>query len=171
MGEGGPRVGGKAGVAMRVLTDRTGSQRKKSSRPCAGAVVFASLLTICCGKGAVAQYQTLQITLTLPPGVQGAIYNAQVSAAGGIAPYSASITSGALPPGLNLVRVDASTGAITGTPSAMGTFPFTLSITDATRMSASRPLSLTVAGPQGGSRLRITSSSRPRRVLGHPAQS
>jgi len=134
---------------MLVLTDRSCSHRKKSGRPSAGAVVFATLLALCCSRGA-ARAQTLQITVTtLPPGVQGATYTAQVSAAGGTAPYSGSITSGALPPGLNLIRVDASTGAITGTPSAMGTFPFTLSITDVAGRAASQPFSLTIAGPQG----------------------
>src|SRR6266851_626631 len=134
---------------MLVLTDRSCSHRKKSGRPSAGAVVFATLLALCCSRGA-ARAQTLQITVTtLPPGVHGATYTARVSAAGGTAPYSGSITSGALPPGLNLIRVDASTGAITGTPSAMGTFPFTLSITDVAGRAASQPFSLTIAGPQG----------------------
>jgi hypothetical protein len=55
-------------------------------------------------------------TTSLPPGVVGTSYAAAVSASGGTPPYTYSITSGALPPGL---EGNPLTGAITGTPSAI----------------------------------------------------
>ena len=48
------------------------------------------------------------------------------TAANGTAPYSYAITAGALPPGVTL----ASTGSLSGTPSATGNFTFTLTATD-----------------------------------------
>ena len=64
---------------------------------------------------------TLQITTTspLPSGQEGQNYYSALAASGGQAPYTWSITSGALPIGLIL---GASTGAISGTPAQSGNF-------------------------------------------------
>ncbi|MFD0724952.1 putative Ig domain-containing protein [Lysobacter brunescens] len=72
-------------------------------------------------------------TITLPAttlagGTLGAPYTASITAAsGGTAPYAYAVTAGALPGGLTL---NPSTGAITGTPSALGTFNFSVTATD-----------------------------------------
>ena len=88
------------------------------------------------GPFAGSQAYTLTIappTLTLPPttlpdGTLGAAYSATLNAAsGGTAPYGYAITAGALPTGLTL---NASTGEIGGTPSALGTFNFSITATD-----------------------------------------
>jgi hypothetical protein len=63
---------------------------------------------------------------TLPAATLGTAYNQTVTAAGGVAPYTFSVSSGALPLGLTL---DANTGALTGTPTAGGTFAFTIKAT------------------------------------------
>ncbi len=60
---------------------------------------------------------------TLPPAPQGAPYRQTVVATGGATPYTYTISSGALPPGLTL---NASTGQISGTPSTIGNFSFTI---------------------------------------------
>lgn len=66
--------------------------------------------------------------VVLPGGVLGAAYTGNTGpASGGTAPYAYSINAGALPGGLTL---NPSTGAITGTPSALGTFNFTVTATD-----------------------------------------
>jgi uncharacterized protein (TIGR03437 family) len=62
---------------------------------------------------------------TLPSGVQGSFYGEALAVAGGTAPYSWALSSGALPPGLSLVG-----GAITGTPTAPASYNFTLQVTD-----------------------------------------
>ncbi len=64
----------------------------------------------------------------LTGGTLGAAYSAAIApASGGIAPYAYAVTVGALPGGLTL---NAATGAITGTPSALGTFNFSITATD-----------------------------------------
>lgn len=72
---------------------------------------------------------TLQLApASLPNGTTGTVYASQVlSAAGGTAPHSFTVSTGALPDGLNL----ATTGALSGTPAAHGSSTFTVTATDA----------------------------------------
>jgi hypothetical protein len=67
-------------------------------------------------------------TASVPNGSTGASYNANVNASGGLQPYSWSITSGSLPPGLNFNNNN--TLNISGTPTTTGTYNFTLQVTD-----------------------------------------
>jgi len=85
-------------------------------------------------------------TTTLPGGTVGVAYppNTMLQASGGIQPYSWSIASGNLPPGLNL---DPPTGTIYGTPQTAGTFPFTATVTDGADNTGSGLLSITVVLP------------------------
>jgi len=66
-----------------------------------------------------------------------------LAAKGGTLPYAWSITSGTLPSGLTF---DSTSGRIAGTPTAEGTFDFTVQVTDAGPpvQTASRALSLTI---------------------------
>ncbi len=71
-------------------------------------------------------------TITLAPtsfpiGVIGTAYNQMIMASGGMAPYTFTVLDGALPTGLNLN----SGGLLTGTPTVLGTFNFTVMATDA----------------------------------------
>ena len=70
-----------------------------------------------------------QITLS-PPQLTSAVidsaYNETLSASGGVAPYTYTVTYGALPPGLTL----SGSGTISGSPQAGGTFPITATATD-----------------------------------------
>ncbi len=65
---------------------------------------------------------------TLAGGTLGAAYSAAITpASGGTSPYAYAVTAGALPGGLTL---NTASGAITGTPSALGTFNFSITATD-----------------------------------------
>ena len=66
-------------------------------------------------------------TSSLPNGAINKYYNQSLSASGGVPKYSWSIISGALPNGLTL---NTSTGVITGKPTAVGTFNFTVQVID-----------------------------------------
>jgi len=77
-------------------------------------------------------------------------YSVTLGASGGNAPYSWSITGGALPAGPG--GLDAATGAITGTPSApVSATPLTFRVQDSssTALSATANLTLTISSPTG----------------------
>jgi hypothetical protein len=78
---------------------------------------------------------TLTVTTTsLADGTVGTIYSQQLSASGGVTPYTWSIDSGSLPAGLSLT---AATGEISGTPTSSGTSSFTVKVTDSDTPTAS----------------------------------
>ena len=81
---------------------------------------------------------------TLADGTVGASYSQTISASGGGAPYSYSVSGGALPNGLLL---DSSTGEIAGTPTSEGTSNFTVTATDVNDCTGSRTYSITVNQP------------------------
>ena len=68
----------------------------------------------------------------LPGGYTGTPYSQQLSAAGGVAPYSWQVTGGSLPPGLTL----SPSGLVSGTPTATGTYSFTANVTDSQNPAA-----------------------------------
>jgi hypothetical protein len=65
-------------------------------------------------------------TASLPSGVVGSFYSAALMVSGGQTSLVWSVSAGALPAGLAL---NSSSGAINGTPTAAGSFPFTVSVT------------------------------------------
>ena len=64
--------------------------------------------------------------VTLPNGTLLFAYFQTITASGGTAPYTFAITAGTLPTGLTL----SSAGVLSGTPTALGTFNFTVTATD-----------------------------------------
>ena len=79
---------------------------------------------------------------TLAPGQVGVSYATGVFADGGVPPYRWSLIGGQLPPGLSLTT---SPGRITGTPTAAGTFSFTLRVDDDGGQTATRQFSITIS--------------------------
>ncbi len=79
---------------------------------------------------------------SLGAGTTGSPYSAAVSASGGTAPYTYSVTSGSLPTGMSL---NAATGAISGTPTTNQTANFTLTVTDANGASGTQAYSINIA--------------------------
>ena len=88
---------------------------------------------------------SLSVTTTsLPNGVVGIGYSTKLAATGGAPPYSWTVTSGTLPPGLSL----GSDGTISGTPTTAGSYgPYVFTVTDSNITTAlSGQLSITVTG-------------------------
>jgi hypothetical protein len=79
------------------------------------------------------------INLILPPAISCApnsgprllnqYYSAQCSVAGGAPPYNWTVSSGALPPGINLTSQGTS-ALIAGTPTVASVYPYTISVAD-----------------------------------------
>ena len=108
----------------------------------AGTTTISATLSGVSGSTSLTVAAPLSITTTsLAGGKIGVAYSATVAATGGVTPYNWSVSAGTLPAGLTL----ASTGAITGTPTASGTSSFTVQVTDAGGRTATRNLSIVIA--------------------------
>jgi hypothetical protein len=96
-----------------------------------------------------------------PSGVVGTTYFSQLSASGGVTPYSWSISSGSLPPGLT---INSATGLISGTPTTAGVFGFAALVTDSagTKATASFVIDITATT----SPLTLTTSTLPAGTVG-----
>ncbi len=89
------------------------------------------------------------IASVLPTAAQNVLYSVALTVTGGTVgppgnPYNFQVTSGSLPPGLVLNEKD---GTLQGTPSANGTFNFTVGATDSSNVSTSRSFTLVVRPP------------------------
>ncbi|MEU9341691.1 putative Ig domain-containing protein [Streptomyces sp. NPDC048278] len=100
-------------------------------------------------------------TSSLPQGTFGKDYGAQLTAAGGTAPYVWTLM-GTLPDDLTL----GSNGSITGRPQATGSFPFSVQATDSSKppLTTTKTLTLTVVASLGI----ITTSPLPHALTGKP---
>ena len=112
-----------------------------------GSYTFAILLT---DHGSQQAQQSFTILVTANPisittgnlrGILGTAFSQTLTATGGIAPYTWSLAGGILPPGLTLSPA----GVLSGTPSTAGSFPVTLSVTDATNVNAQQSVTIGVA--------------------------
>ena len=87
-------------------------------------------------------------TTALPVGTVGTVYLATLAVIGGTSPYSNwAVASGSLPPGLTL---NASTGAISGTPTTIAGSPFSFAVTVQDSMgivSAAQSLKIAISAP------------------------
>jgi Domain of unknown function (DUF4082)/Putative Ig domain/Bacterial Ig-like domain (group 2) len=116
------------------------------------SAIAAGSTTISATLGAISGNTTLTVqtgsltiaTGSLASGTVGTAYTVNLAATGGTLPYTWALASGSLPTGLTL---NASTGAIAGTPSLAGTYNFTARVTDATNpvQTVTKALSIIVA--------------------------
>jgi hypothetical protein len=95
-------------------------------------------------------------TTSLPAASEFNAYSVTLQASGGVPNLTWKVSSGSLP---SWATLNASTGAISGTPNASGTANFSVTVTDADGVSsAGQALSLTVNSPPA---LTITTTSLP----------
>ncbi len=76
-----------------------------------------------------------------------------LAAAGGVKPYSWAITAGSAPPGATLD----STGVLSGTTTATGSYTFTATVTDSAKTTASKSFTIRITPPP----LTITTTTLP----------
>jgi len=84
-------------------------------------------------------------TISLGNGVKDAAYSSLIQAAGGTAPYVFSLMSGTLPEGLSMND----SGYITGIPVTVGTFAFTVKVTDNNSDTLSKAFTLVIDATSG----------------------
>ena len=84
----------------------------------------------------------LELSGTLPTADVGVTYNATLNVSGGTAPYTFSISWGALPPGLAL---GPRTGTISGQATKAGAYNFGVHVTDSSDQRGGHPFLITVA--------------------------
>src|SRR5450755_3592880 len=93
-----------------------------------------------------AQGVQMQITpASLPLGQQGNMYGEAFNAAGGTAPYTWSVSTGTLPPGITMNG----NGNFVGIPTAAGSFNFAVSATDANGNTTTGNFSVNIAAASG----------------------
>jgi hypothetical protein len=155
-----------------------GSERSTGSAGFTARVKFASstilillillILSSCTAVGG----PPLQVkTVSLQRGTVGTAYQAIMHAAGGVAPYNWTITTGSLPLGLTL---DPS-GVISGTPSQAVNSTVTVQVTDNGGQSVARNFVITVVrggwgAPPPPAALQVLSPSVPPAKVGAPYQ-
>jgi hypothetical protein len=94
---------------------------------------------------ALTQHVVAPVMLAVPPLANGAVgvsYNQPLAASGGTAPYTYAVTSGSLPPGVTL---DTSTGVLSGTPTATGSYSFTITVNDVNHFTGSQAYTVVVS--------------------------
>ncbi len=111
------------------------------------ALILCVFLAACGGGGSKPTPAGAPVVLptSLPNGAINVPYSTQVGVAQGTGtpPFTLSISAGSLPDGLSL---NSTSGAITGTPTTIGTASFTVSATDARSLTGTRNLSINIRG-------------------------
>jgi uncharacterized protein (TIGR03437 family) len=118
------------------------------------AGAYAVIVTVTSGGLNVSTGLSLIIANPLPLSISGASlatgtvnvpYSQALSATGGVPPYTWSVNSGALPPGLSL----SASGVVSGTPTTLGNFSFGVQVTDTAGVVATASTSLAIQTPPG----------------------
>ena len=99
-------------------------------------------------------------------GMVGGAFASDFFVSGGAAPYTWSVASGQLPPGLSLQTTAGPRDAnneLAGTPTTAGTYTFTMKLTDYDGQQATQTFTATIDPP-----LQITSTTLPAGTVGKP---
>lgn len=106
-------------------------------------LVWLALLLAACAGELGSQGEALRfLAVDVPDAIVDEPYRAPVHAVGGLRPYDFRLEQGSLPPGLELVG-----GVLQGTPTEVGTYEFTLAVSDANLSSTFEEFRLRVVDP------------------------
>lgn len=131
-----------------------------------GVLLLPLLLAACAGKTGTSVSSSvgaLVVQSAVTPATLNSAYTAKVTATGGAAPYTFTVASGSLPPGVSL---SPDSGIISGTPTTTGSFDATIRVADSDTQPqvVSHPLSITV----GSSTVTLITTSLPSATVGTP---
>jgi hypothetical protein len=130
-------------------------------------IIACALLLVCamlnasCGfitQSEAGQRSTNNLTLSgnFPGGVTNQAYNSVLTVSGGTAPYQFNLKSGSLPAGVSL---NATTGSVSGTPTAPGSYIFEVEVTDAPESHhGAQNFAISVSSGGGGRGIHVTVS-------------
>jgi len=118
-------------------------RKKRFGRRAWPALALALALLAAGGLPALAQDTQLKFdTKNVDDGTVGLPYKSRIQMIGGTPPYKWQLGSGSsLPPGLALKKLK---GVIVGTPTTLGTFTFTVRVTDSPGAAANRDFTITI---------------------------
>src|ERR1035438_6386150 len=123
-------------------------------------LLTAAFLTVSCGTVAQAagvdkqSKKVLVLSGTFPQATLSQSYNAVLTVSGGNSPYSFSIKTGTLPPGL---RLNPTTGSLSGTPMLAGSFSFEVIATDSPAGDeGSQKFEMIVGSGKGGGSVKVS---------------
>jgi large repetitive protein len=122
-------VGPNIMAAIRDMGSGTNHQKVKG--PAANALSPASFTPIPVGE-------------VLGGGIVAVAYSETLTAQGGTPAYTFSLNSGSLPPGLSLTGA---TGVITGTPTTVGVYVFTIQVLDSLGYTGTQTFSIAIVAP------------------------
>lgn len=129
-----------AGIATCTTTYVGAGTRWVTAAYAGDAVHSGSTTTL--AEGQQVDAPNIAISGTPAGGTFGSVYSALTfNAAGGVAPYSWEMASGDLPPGLSL----GADGELGGTPTAAGTYGFSVRVTDAGQSTATSSYTVIIA--------------------------
>jgi hypothetical protein len=113
----------------------------------------------------VATVTTGALTISgLPPsGTVNTAYSSTLTASGGTAPYTWSVSAGALPPGIAL---GTASGILSGTPTTQGSYTFTVSAVDVNGIRGIATYTVNISA--AGSTLSLTTGTLPNGTVGTP---
>ena len=153
-------------MAQASVSIATGAALNGRALARTGAVTLDSNTGINPGPPTSGTPPALTVSCPLGTALVGVVYNSLVASTGGTPPYTFSITTGSLPPGLTL---NSSTGAVTGTPTGSGgTSAFTSHAVDSATGTANSGCSIVVTGVAGQADVSIAKTGPATVVSGGP---
>jgi hypothetical protein len=108
-------------------------------------LIAGLLMTAGCGGGSTHPQGPSIVTTSLPDGTIGSSYSQTIQATGGVAPFTWSVTSGALPHSLALPGSAGNSVTISGTPDRVqSSVAFTIQVADGNGQLAKQPYTVNI---------------------------